>query len=205
MSEKPTADLIEQQRLLLEARQAARKQIKAEDDARKLREAKANAELAQHLTEQATADRQRKMPSRAARTAHNQSPLDGVIEMSLTESAEYDRVLAERRAAYSPGDFACMDSSAERAEVARRVLAQRMHLAGMSADRILVTCAYTRSELKRLIETGFKETDGPDVDALFGMNPCSETKLLGTLCRFHWSFVASPSRRRGLGKRTAFE
>jgi len=37
------------------------------------------------------------------------------------------------------------------------------------------------------------------------MNPCSETNSLGTLAAFHSAFVASPSRRRGLGKRTAFE
>src|SRR5262249_54946816 len=53
--------------------------------------------------------------------------------------------------------------------------------------------------------TRFSAAIGPKLDPSFGMNPCSETKLLGTLCRFHWSFVASPSRRRGLGKRTAFE
>jgi len=46
---------------------------------------------------------------------------------------------------------------------------------------------------------------GRKMGAKLGVNPFSETKSLGTLRRFHRSFIASCSRRRGLGKRTAFE
>src|SRR5487761_788980 len=46
---------------------------------------------------------------------------------------------------------------------------------------------------------------GPKLDPSFGMNPYSETKNWAHLAVFYLAFVASSSRRRGLGKRTAFE
>jgi hypothetical protein len=44
---------------------------------------------------------------------------------------------------------------------------------------------------------------GPILDSKSGMNPYSETKNRAHLAAFHSDFVASSSRRRGLGKRTA--
>src|SRR5579864_5905771 len=51
----------------------------------------------------------------------------------------------------------------------------------------------------------YSAANGPQTDPTFGMNPFSETKSLGTLAVFHGAFVASPSRRRGLGKRATIE
>src|SRR5712664_4927519 len=39
----------------------------------------------------------------------------------------------------------------------------------------------------------------------FGLNPCCETKNRAHLAAFYSALLVSPSRRRGLGKRTAFE
>jgi hypothetical protein len=41
------------------------------------------------------------------------------------------------------------------------------------------------------------------MDSTLGLNPYSETNSLGTLAAFIQTYVVSPSRRRGLGKRTA--
>ena len=60
----------------------------------------------------------------------------------------------------------------------------------------------------RFLRHGFvpySALNGPKLDLSFGVNPSNETKNRAHLQFFHLALVASCSRRRGLGKRTAFE
>src|ERR1700733_12728519 len=52
---------------------------------------------------------------------------------------------------------------------------------------------------------GFWSQVGRDNVPRYGMNPCSETRNRALLAVFNQSWFVSPSRRRGPGKRTAFE
>jgi integrase len=52
---------------------------------------------------------------------------------------------------------------------------------------------------------GVLDAIGRQLDVNGGMNPCSETKNWAHLTAFYSALLVSPSRRRGLGKRMAFE
>ncbi len=51
----------------------------------------------------------------------------------------------------------------------------------------------------------YSAVNGLKSDSTFGLNPCCETKNRAHLAAFYSALLVSPSRRRGLGKRTAFE
>src|SRR5215469_4229527 len=52
---------------------------------------------------------------------------------------------------------------------------------------------------------GIRQCLFPSCSHVSGVNPLDGTKLFGHSFRFHRGILASPSRRRGLGKGTAFE